>query len=249
VSNQPRGPGQLGLRGAMLKQGTQVAKIVTLADYGDRQTGEIRKRELSFRTVPRSPLGGSYDFDNPTFRWACENEEVERLLAFLESAGAPRGRYRVVDTDSPAAAALHILTGATDLDGVAQAFAAAPDLAGLLRAVATTDAGRLAAADVALAERRDLVAALQHLAATAGTTETDMQARIGDAYWLFGGRYVGVADRRNLTPLDQHDIALLGADGTLHVVELKGPTSPGSSDGTATTGSSATMCTRPSRRR
>jgi hypothetical protein len=42
----------------MLKQGTQVAKIVTLADYGDQQTGEIRKRELSFRTVPRSPLVG-----------------------------------------------------------------------------------------------------------------------------------------------------------------------------------------------
>jgi hypothetical protein len=183
----------------MLKQGTQVAKIVTLADYGDQQTGEIRKRELSFRTVPRSPLVGGYDFDNPIVRWACEND-VERLLAFLESAGAPRERYRVVDTDSPAAAALQVLTGATDLDGVAQAFAAAPGVAGLLPAVARTDAGRLAAADVALAERRDLVAALQHLAATPGTTETEMQARIGDAYWLFGGRYVGVADRRNLTP-------------------------------------------------
>lgn len=226
ASSQPRGRGQLGLRGAVLKQGTQVAKVVTVADYGDQQTGEIRKRELSFRTVPRRPLASGYDFDNPIVRWACENEEVERLLAFLESEGAPRGRYRVVDTASPAAAALQILTGATDLGGVAQALAAEPGLAGLLRAVASTDAGRLAAADVALAERRDLVAVLQHLAATPGITETDMQARIGDAYWLFGGRYVGVAGRRNLTPLDQHDIPLLGADGTLHVVELKGPDIP-----------------------
>jgi len=47
-----------------------------------------------------------------------------------------------------------------------------------------------------------------------------------DAHWLFGGRYVGVADRRNLAPLDQHDIPLLGADGTLHIVELKGPNIP-----------------------
>jgi hypothetical protein len=50
-----------------------------------------------------------------------------------------------------------------------------------------------------------------------------MQREMGDSYWLFGGRYVGVADRRNLAVLDQHDVPLLGADGTLHIVELKGP--------------------------
>jgi hypothetical protein len=53
-----------------------------------------------------------------------------------------------------------------------------------------------------------------------------MQSRLGTAHWIFGGRYVGVADRRNLIPLDQHDIPLLGADGTLHIVELKGPCIP-----------------------
>lgn len=221
---QQLGPGQLGLRGAMLKTGPQVAKVVTVADYGDQGTGEIRKRELAFRTVPRRGDGPGYDFDDRSLgRWSCENEEVERLLAFLESDVAPRGRYRVVDTESPIAAALELLTGAGDLEGVADALAAQPALADLLRALAATDIGRAAAADAALAQRRDLVSRLQQLAATPGTTETHMQRLIGGAYWLFGGRYVGVAERRNLIPLDQHDIALLGADGTLHIVELKGP--------------------------
>lgn len=224
TSAQQLGPGQMGLRGAMLKTGPQVAKVVTVADYGDQATGEIRKRELAFRTVPRRSDGPGYDFDDRSLgRWSCENEEVERLLAFLESDVAPRGRYRVVDTESPVAVILELLTRAGDLDGVAETLAAQPELADLLRAVATTDIGRAAAADAVLAQRRDLVSRLQQLAATAGTTETDMQRLIGGAYWLFGGRYVGVAERRNLTPLDQHDIPLLGADGTLHIVELKGP--------------------------
>jgi len=53
-----------------------------------------------------------------------------------------------------------------------------------------------------------------------------VQRLIGDAYWIFGGRYVGVAARRNLMSLDQHDIPLFEADGTLHIVELKGPNIP-----------------------
>ena len=58
------------------------------------------------------------------------------------------------------------------------------------------------------------------------TTEMDLQKTINDAYWLFGGRYVGIADRRSIGPLDQYDIPLLSADGTLHIVELKGPNIP-----------------------
>jgi hypothetical protein len=48
---------------------------------------------------------------------------------------------------------------------------------------------------------------------------------IGAAHWLFGGRYIRVV-RRDLAKLDQHDIALVAADGSLHIVELKGPSIP-----------------------
>jgi Domain of unknown function (DUF4263) len=93
-------------------------------------------------------------------------------------------------------------------------------------ALAATDEGLPAAEGALISQRRGLVARLREMAGNPRTTETDLQRVMGDAYWLFGGRYVGVAERRNLAPLDQHDIPLLGADGTLHIVELKGPNIP-----------------------
>jgi len=98
------------LRGATLKKGPRVCKTVALADYGDPATGELRTRELIFLAADRHPIGPGYDFDNPRVRWWCENEEVERLLAFLHSEVAETGRYRVVDTASPIAAALDLLS-------------------------------------------------------------------------------------------------------------------------------------------
>jgi hypothetical protein len=227
-ARQPTAPGQFGLRGAVLKKGPRVCKTVALADYGDPVTGELRKRELSFLTAERHAIEPGYDFDNPRIRWACENEEVERLLAFLHSDVAETGRYRVVDTASPIGAILELLSaGSVDARTLATALVNRGDLAEVIDALATTDTVRSAAEGAMLTERRQLVESLQQLAADpAATTETAMQAVMGDAYWLFGGRYVGVADRRNLVPLDQHDIPLLGADGTLHIVEMKGPHIP-----------------------
>jgi hypothetical protein len=66
---------------------------------------------------------------------------------------------------------------------------------------------------------------LQSVIKDPAKTETDVHRLIEDAYWIFGGRYVGV-EKRNLMSLDEHDILLLGADQTLHIVELKGPNIP-----------------------
>jgi hypothetical protein len=44
--------------------------------------------------------------------------------------------------------------------------------------------------------------------------------------WIFGGRYVGEATRKQLTVGDILDIPLLRADGSLHIVELKGANIP-----------------------
>ncbi len=39
MEQHPRASGQLGFRGAMLKDGPQVAKTVTVAAFGDPATG------------------------------------------------------------------------------------------------------------------------------------------------------------------------------------------------------------------
>jgi hypothetical protein len=94
VANAPHGPGHLGSRGAMLKTGPQVVKVVTISDYGDGRTGELSKRELRIRTVPRRAGRSGYDFDNPRVNWACENEELEKVLAFLPARNVTEGSIR-----------------------------------------------------------------------------------------------------------------------------------------------------------
>jgi hypothetical protein len=227
VERQPRGVGQLGFRGAMLKDGPQVAKTVTMSEYGDTSTREVKKRELRFRTAARRTDGNGFAFDEPTRTWACEGDEVDRLLAFLQVEVGATGRYRLVDSTSPQASLIDLLSsGGVDVDALVEAIIAGGNVGELVRALSRSADGLAAAESAVIAERRELVVRLQGMVRDPSTTETDMQAVMGDSHWLFGGRYVGVADRRNLAILDQHDVPLLGADGTLHIVELKGPNVP-----------------------
>lgn len=227
VQEQPQGPGQLGARGAVLKTGRQVAKSVAYSEYGNAETGEVKKRELRFRTAPRHPFGPGYDFANPGTTWYCENDEIDRLLTFLQEKVDGTGRYRLVDSSSPQAALMDLIAAdSLDVDSLVGALVAGGSAAEVVDALSRSAGGLAAAESVVLKQRRELVARLREMAEDPDTTETDMQREMGDSYWLFGGRYVGVAERRNLAPLDQHDIPLLGADGTLHIVELKGPHIP-----------------------
>jgi hypothetical protein len=225
LSTQPTQPGHLGFEAAVLKTGPQTCKTVRLSQYGDTETGEVRKEELRFATYPSLGPSLGYDFDHPTRQWACENDEIDRLLAFLYSDVAEPGRYQLIDTTSPIAAVVTMLQERmryTAPDFV-RALAEGGLLAEVLPILLSARGSQIVAEQAAIQRRRELLTEWQLLAATAGTTETRLQTALGSEYWVFGGRYTGVADRRNLVMLDQHDIPLLGADGTLHIVELKGP--------------------------
>ena len=91
--------------------------------------------------------------------------------------------------------------------------------------LAASSGGLSVAQSAVITRRRELIADLQSIIKDPTKTENDVQRLIGNAYWIFGGRYVGV-EKRNLMSLDEHDILLLGADQTLHIVELKSPNIP-----------------------
>ncbi|WP_164737870.1 Shedu anti-phage system protein SduA domain-containing protein [Streptomyces luteoverticillatus] len=97
------------------------------------------------------------------------------------------------------------------------------DIADVVSGLVSTPEGLSAAEAAVINQRRKTVAALQKLALDGGSNETTMQKALKDLYWVFGGQYVGIAERRDLMPLDQHDIPLVCADGSLQIVELKGP--------------------------
>jgi hypothetical protein len=225
INRPSRDAKHMGNSGAIIKKGRGVTKTIAVTKYGDKKIGDVRKRELRFRTYEHRRDGQpDYDEKNPKNTWFCENDEIERVLAFLQSEVARTGKYRIVDASSPAGVVLDLLKSSdADAHDLAAALLLEGDLKNLVSALSASARGHSIAELAVIEARRQLISDLQALISIPNTTETDLQRRIGDSYWLFGGRYVGTADRRNLMPLDQHDIPLLGADGTLHIVELKGP--------------------------
>ncbi len=217
---------RLDHKGVVLKTGRDVMKTAELSHFGNPADGEVKSRTLRFRSFDlrgKRPVDFEDDAADKN-SWFCQNEEIERLLAFLHSDVARTGRYQVVDVDSPGATLMDLLQSSEiDAQSVADAILRHDNVEHIIELLANTDIGISAAQSVVLTSRRELVSKLRQLADSPNSTETEIQRLIGDAYWIFGGRYVGVAARRSLALLDQTDIPLLGADGTLHIVELKGP--------------------------
>jgi hypothetical protein len=224
INRPSRDARHLGNSGAIIKKGRDVTKTVAVTSYGDKRSGEVKKRELKFRTY-ENRRDGRPDYDQKEKNsWFCENDEIERVLAFLQSDVTRTGRYRIIDTGSPDGIVLDLLKdGNSSSQDLADIILQQGDLSKLVTTLSASTRGHSIAQLAVIDARRRLVNELQDLIRKSTTTETDIQNRIGNSYWIFGGRYVGIADRRSLIPLDQHDIPLLGADETLHIVELKGP--------------------------
>ena len=211
-----------GHRGAILKKYRDAALVVDLVSHEDRQ------RELFFRRVPRRLGGNGYELGETIWRLEFKNEDVDNLIAFLRDEPTLSRGFAPPDMapGGPMAALADLIDSeGIDTSSLVNAVTQRNDLGAVVAALAATDKGLPAAQGALIRRRRALVAELQRMAENPDTTETDLQRAMGDAYWLFGGRYIGTAPR-NLAPLDQHDIPLLGADGTLHIVELKGPNIP-----------------------
>lgn len=225
ASHQSTNPNYMGLVGATVKLGRRVCKTASLARYGDGETGEVKKRVLRLCAYNRD--GGGFDFDNPTVSWYVENEEIDRLLAFLNEDVDQVGRYRVVDAQSPVGDLVALLDGReNELHSVIEALAAgsAPRL--VADALGRSGAGLTGAELAVIGARRQLLSEAGALALEPDVTEPKLQRMIGNAWWLFGGRYVGVLQRRDIFNFDQHDIPLITGDGALHIVELKSPRVP-----------------------
>ncbi|MFD7534255.1 Shedu anti-phage system protein SduA domain-containing protein [Streptomyces sp. NPDC059819] len=106
--------------------------------------------------------------------------------------------------------------------GVGAALSQRQDISSIVQFAAASSAAGLSAAEAAvISQRRALIAELKRMIADPITTETDLHRKIKGNYWIFGGRYTGVA-RGSIVPMDRYDIPLFCADGSLHIVELKG---------------------------
>ncbi|MGV9296452.1 Shedu anti-phage system protein SduA domain-containing protein [Amycolatopsis sp. NPDC003676] len=76
-------------------------------------------------------------------------------------------------------------------------------------------------AKIQLYVRRDQLAAVRDAVQKPGGLESELQAALANAWWMFGGEFVEKSLRRRLVRTIELDIPLLRPDGVLHVVELK----------------------------
>ncbi|WP_329005713.1 DUF4263 domain-containing protein [Kribbella sp. NBC_00709] len=223
LGQQPTQEGHLGYKKAVVKNGPKAYKTVRLAQFGDSRSGEIKRTELRFATFGKLPDGGGYNFATPAQQWFCENSEIDIVTSFLNTEIERSGRYRIVDSEDPVSMLATVLADeVVDTEELSAALLRNGRVRDLLPLLLTDNTARLLAEQAAIQRRRDLLKSLVELVELPETTETDVQAQMGNEYWIFGGRYTGVA-KRDLLKMDAYDIPLICADGSLHIVELKGP--------------------------
>jgi hypothetical protein len=211
--------------------GPRAWKEVSLLRFLNIETGEMRGPELRAQTWKAIPpeQGGGYDFDRTEYHWHCEGEdEVEALRLFLNHEFPTPGKYRLIEKGSEFGRLLEELErGKVATSDVARLIQLAGRTPELVRTLAASQSGGLLAEAVELQRRRDQLAELRRIVEDPRSSErAHIHPQLKRMGWVFGGRYVGESTRRQLTTGDVLDIPLLRADGSLHVVELKGANIP-----------------------
>ena len=88
-------PGLLEVQSTVIKAGPQAWKTAALLTFGDKATGEVKRRTLRVQTWRRE--GSGYGFENKSnYRWSCDDEEVTQLLALLSTHLPSPGSYTLM---------------------------------------------------------------------------------------------------------------------------------------------------------
>ena len=211
-------PGYQHVESAVVHRDEKVFKTATL--YYVPQDGDDGQLILVVNSWARRPDSTGFDLRPGASQWTCEDAAIGELHRFLS------GRFEipepVAEPDAPLAAVIRkVQTGEADagqLAQLAEALASAPNASGIL---AAHGAGQVLLDGIQAAKQRDVIAALSEVVRNPKAKEDEFQRILQESWWMFGGRFVEKAKRRQLTVLTQLDVPLIRADGALHVVELK----------------------------
>lgn len=211
-------PGLIEVQSVVVKSGPQAWKTAAVLTFGDKSTGVVSNRTLRVQTWKRGVGGFGFEY-KPDFRWSCDDDEIKRLSALLTTELPAAGTYTLVDEASTAAAIARLAAG--DAEEAADAVVQLLTSPSVRNALAVSGAAVAGAALVTAQRQRAALDRLRAAVLHPATTEHGLQKVLTGEWWLFGGRFLGEHQRRQFTSLDQLDIPLLRADGSLHIVELK----------------------------
>jgi hypothetical protein len=209
--------------------------IVFILEQTERSTRPFRRRQGLVGTSAESDTEASVQDRYAKFFERLLDDQKYDAVCYLAATPLPdlrvseprdaMGFDRFIEIIAQRAKAVASLNGDLDLTPVefGELLAVRDDLGRVMSGLTSTSVGLSAAEHAVIERRRQVVRELIAMTLEQDVNETRMQTAISKHYWLFGGQYVGVAARRDLMPLDQHDIPLVCADGSLEIVELKGP--------------------------
>jgi hypothetical protein len=144
------------------------------------------------------------------------------IQAFLNEEFADPGEYLLLPVSSAAGAIVEQLRdgslGAEDIQSLVDQLVEDP---GLPAAIANTGEASSISAVLTRSTQSSGLDRLRKVIEDPNSTEPDIQKVLQKEWWVFGGKYVSAALRRSFTVLDQFDIALIQADNSLHLVEIK----------------------------
>jgi Shedu protein SduA, C-terminal len=218
-----RGGHRAAYEKAVLRRGPQIWRTAKLTHIFNPDSGEVKKKELRLEAWRAPREGHSPASRQPKYEWHCYDEEIELLLAFLsDSAYRAEGKYRLIEVDGDLGEIFELLTGAdTDtgrLVSLVEQFTTVP---GLAEALSKSDLASMVFQAVEIERRREQLNVLRRVVADRTKDEHAIHRELKGQAWIFGGKYVGEAVRRQLSTKSTVDIPLIRGDGSLHIVELK----------------------------
>lgn len=206
-------------------------KEVSLTRFVDPETGELGSPKFQGKTWKMNPHedGEVTDFSETKYSWGCEGEEeIEAVRLLLNGEFQGGGRYRLVKRGSEIGRLADAISrGDFAAADVVQLLQLAGRKLDFVKALAASENGGLLAEAVELQRRRDQLTQLRRIVEDPSSTERKhIHPQLKKMGWIFGGKYVGESMRAQLTAGEVLDVPLLRADGSLHVVELKGAKIP-----------------------
>ncbi len=221
-SRKPDHPNIARVEWSEIKKGRDVYKAATLAYIRPDESQEISHHRLKL-TSYRRKKGKGFDFDSkPDVQWTCEDQEIDRLVNFLDEHARPLapGDHVVMPVEKVETVQQILQMDESQLGGLVTALASRRDDLLSLPRQGESGSRRMVAAALRAAHRSEALGELRQLVGE-DAVEERFQRLLDRNWWMLGGRYVERVPQRRWTERDTVDMLLRRADGYFDVIELK----------------------------
>lgn len=215
------------IQNAIITKGKQTYKVASVLQFRNPDSGQISHREVHFNDYPfRRGTGIQWEIKDRLRHWACKDDEIERLKAFLhaiDDAVVPN-QYTVIE-GRPSPWASELLTLLEDLDaenlgGLISALAERAQELQTLPDLGESDHRRMVASALRASHRTSALKELEELIAR-DAEERFFQRLLDRNWWMLGGQYVEHIPKRHWTDEENLDMMLKTADNGYDIIELK----------------------------